>query len=116
MNMQFVYAAIPVADMDNALVWYGKLFGRQCDDRPMQSVAEWQLTNGGGVQLVHDAKRAGKSMLTLDVQDLTQLIADCKTRGITAHPTGPNQGPYDLAQVKDPDGNLLTFAQPKMKH
>jgi hypothetical protein len=38
------------------------------------------------------------------------------SRGVDAKATAPGQGPFRLAQVSDPDGNLLTFAQDQREH
>jgi catechol 2,3-dioxygenase-like lactoylglutathione lyase family enzyme len=106
-----VLSAVAVADIESAIGWYGKLLGRDYDSRPMKEAAEWTLADGGGIQLVWDRQRAGKSMTTIGVPDIEQLVADLGSRGITTQATPRSSSPFRLAQVTDPDGNLLTFAQ-----
>jgi len=113
MQTQNILGAIAVADIERAIAWYSKLFGRKVDDRPMKEAAEWRLTQGGGVQLVLDPTRAGRSMLTVGLGDLDEAIEETRTRGIELKRLDVTTGPYSLAQVADPDGNVLTFAQPK---
>lgn len=113
MNFQTIYAAVAVADIERSITWYSNLFGRKFDDRPMKEAAEWRLTSGGGVQLVLDDKRAGRSRATLGLHDLDRTVEDAKARGIELVPLDVSSGPFKLAQVTDPDGNVLTFAQPR---
>lgn len=114
MQTEAIYAAIAVADIERSITWYSKLFGRNVDQRPMKEAAEWRLTSdgGGGVQLVLDPKRAGQSMVTVGLKDLERTIQEVKTRDIELKRIDAT-GPFVLAQVSDPDGNVLTFAQPK---
>lgn len=106
-----VLAAVAVADIEAAIGWYGKLIGRNCDERPMKEAAEWQLASGGSLQLVSDPARAGKSIATIGVSDIDTLVADLNASGIKAEATPPSSSMFRLAQVRDPDGNLLTFSQ-----
>jgi glyoxylase I family protein len=115
MNFDTIFAAIAVADIDRSSAWYARLFGRDRDERPMKEAAEWFLVEGGAIQLVLDKQRAGKSMATLGVVDIEAVVSELKARGIEASATKPGDGPFRLAQLKDPDGNLLTFAQDQRK-
>jgi hypothetical protein len=47
-----VLAGIAVADVDTALPWYERIFGRPADALPMEGLAEWHVPSGGVVQLV----------------------------------------------------------------
>jgi predicted enzyme related to lactoylglutathione lyase len=106
-----VRAAIAVADLEAALAWYERMFGRPADSRPMDSLAEWNVTESGGIQLVRDADHAGKSLTTLIVDDLEKQVADLRSRNLDggAITTG------DVARfavISDPEGNTITFAEP----
>src|SRR4051812_14005864 len=46
-----VLAMLMVDDFATALPWYERLFDRAPDRRPMSTCAEWQLTDGGSVQV-----------------------------------------------------------------
>jgi hypothetical protein len=52
-------------DVDAVLPWYDRLLGRPADARPTDILAEYHLPRGV-IQLVANADRAGRSLLTLD--------------------------------------------------
>jgi predicted enzyme related to lactoylglutathione lyase len=105
-----VYAVISTAQLARAHAWYAQLFGRRSDLHPMAEVHEWYFANGG-VQLVADAERAGRSMLTLIVSDLEAARAELQTRHLSLGPATASDFAI-VAQIRDPDGNQLTFAEP----
>jgi len=43
MPIKNALASLAVKDMDSAVQWYEKLFGRPADSRPMPEVAEWKF-------------------------------------------------------------------------
>jgi hypothetical protein len=96
MPVNRVLAGVAVADVDAALPWYELLFGRPADELPMEGLAEWHVPSGGVVQLVASAKRAGRSLLTLDFEDLKHELAAMGDRGLDAGPlddTTSDKGP-----------------------
>lgn len=104
-----VRANVAVADHTAATGWYARLFGREADSRPMDGLAEWDITTTGGLQVSHDAARAGTSAVTLVVDDLEACVADLRGRGIDAPDVTVGTGAR-FVQLTDPDGNTLTFA------
>jgi hypothetical protein len=86
MPVNRVLAGVAVADVQAALPWYERLFGRPADDLPMEGLAEWHVPSGGVVQLVANADRAGRSLLTLDFEDLRDELAAMRDRGLDASP------------------------------
>jgi catechol 2,3-dioxygenase-like lactoylglutathione lyase family enzyme len=52
-------------------------------------------------------------MATIAVSNIDEIVADLGSRGVSAKAQTTGSGAYRLAQVRDPDGNLLTFAQPQ---
>ena len=109
MTFSTVYAVISTANLDVARDWYERLFGRAADGEPMAGVLEWYF-GSGGVQLVADAQRAGFSLLTMIVSSLDRTRADLRIRRLTLSPaTGGDDGA--IAQILDPEGNLITFAE-----
>ena len=105
-----VYAVVSTAQLSRAHEWYARLFGRASDLHPMAEVHEWYFVNGG-VQLVEDAGRAGNSMLTVIVGSLDKARAEMRTRALELGPA--NGGDFaTVAQIHDPDGNQITFAEP----
>jgi hypothetical protein len=50
-------------------------------------------------------------MVTLSVDDIEAHAREVSARGIAISPGRADGAPFRLAQVRDPDGNLITFAQ-----
>lgn len=110
MTVSKVYAVVSTAQLSRAHEWYSRLFGRASDLHPMAEVHEWHFANGG-VQLVDDASRAGRSMLTVIVSSLDAARAEMQTRDLLlGQATGGDFA--TIAQIRDPDGNQVTFAEP----
>lgn len=110
MPIDNVFAAVSVSDIDAAKLWSERLLGRPADNIPMPVAAEWQITDAGWLQLVLDADRAGKSMLTLGVDDLAGHIAELTGRGVSVGEMTSG----DVARfviVADPEGNQITIAE-----
>ena len=109
MPIDHVLAVVPVADFEASRAWYERLFGRRADNRPMDTLAEWQLTDGGWVQVTLDAERAGSTLLNLAVSDLQQHLAEVSGRGLDAGAVQTVTKGVQLSAIRDPDGNALTF-------
>jgi glyoxylase I family protein len=110
MSIDHVLAVVPVADFKAAHAWYERLFGRPCDNLPMEGqLVEWQVTDGGWVQVTRDADRAGSGLLNFAVDDLEQLVADIAERGLAPGAIETVNKGVQLSAVSDPDGNQITF-------
>ncbi len=111
MNLQKVYTALLTADLATAEGWYTKLLGRGPDYRPMDRLVQWELYDQGGVALSTDDEIAGRGVMFLIVDDVASSAVRLQGLGIVL---GDDiEGDYStLAQVRDPDGNLLTLATP----
>jgi catechol 2,3-dioxygenase-like lactoylglutathione lyase family enzyme len=107
-----LFAAIPVADRDAAVAWYGRLAGRPPDLIPNDIEAAWQLTEAGWIYVIADPGRAGSGLHTLLVDDLDAFLAELATRGIVAGPVETIGDAVRVAIVTDPDGNRLKVGQP----
>lgn len=110
MTFSGVVAQATVSDLEPALRWYSRVFGRQPDDRPMDGLAEWHLARGAGVQVWAEPDRAGRSSLIVEVSDLDALISRIDEAGITHDP------PQDVTAsriltLEDPDGNRLVLSE-----
>jgi catechol 2,3-dioxygenase-like lactoylglutathione lyase family enzyme len=111
MKLQKIYTALLTADLAAAEAWYAKLLGRRPDSRPMDTLVQWELFDQGGVALSTDDEIAGKGVMFLIIDDLEAERRRLQGLGIVLG--GDIQGDYStLAQVRDPDGNLLTLATP----
>lgn len=82
MSVNRVLAGVAVADIDGALTWYERLFGRPADALPMEGLTEWHVPSGAVVQLVADRERAGRSLLTLHFDDLEHELGVMRERGL----------------------------------
>jgi catechol 2,3-dioxygenase-like lactoylglutathione lyase family enzyme len=111
MNLQKMYTALLTADLAAAEGWYTKLLGRGPDYRPMDTMVQWELFDQGGVTLLSDDEIAGRGAMFLIVDDVAAERRRLQGLGIVL---GEDiRGDYStLAQVRDPDGNLLTLATP----
>jgi catechol 2,3-dioxygenase-like lactoylglutathione lyase family enzyme len=111
MNLQKIYTALLTADLAAAEGWYTKLLGRGPDYRPMDTLVQWELFDQGGVALSTDDDIAGRGVMFLLVDDVAAERRRLQGLGIVL---GDDiEGDYStLAQVRDPDGNLLTLATP----
>jgi predicted enzyme related to lactoylglutathione lyase len=107
-----VLAGIAVADVDAAMPWYERMFGRPADALPMEGLAEWHVLSGGVVQLVSNAERAGRSQLTLDVDNLERDLVAIAERGLDIGPLDDTTSEKVLiAEATDPEGNAITLVQ-----
>lgn len=111
MNLQKIYTVLLTADLAAAERWYTKLLGRGPDYRPMDTLVQWELHDQGGVALSTDEEIAGRGVMFIVVDDVAAERRRLQVLGIVL---GDDiEGDYStLAQVRDPDGNLLTLATP----
>ena len=111
MNLQKMYPSLLTADLAAAEGWYTKLLGRGPDHRPMPTLLHWELCDEGGLMLSSSAEIAARDAIFLYVEDLAGERRRLDALGIALG--DDNEGDYStLAQVRDPDGNLITFASP----
>lgn len=111
MSLQKIYTSLLTKDLTAAEAWYTKLLGRAPDNRPMDTLVQWELFDQVGLALSTDEELAGKGAMFLYVDDVATERRRLKSLGIAL---GDDiQGDYStLAQVRDPDGNVLTLATP----
>ena len=111
MNPQKIYTALLTADLAAAEGWYAKLLGRGPDHRPMDTLVQWEFFDHGGLMLSTSDEIAGRGVIFLYVDDVAAERRRLQGLGIVL---GDDiEGDYStLAQVRDPDGNLLTLATP----
>jgi catechol 2,3-dioxygenase-like lactoylglutathione lyase family enzyme len=111
MKLQKTYTALLTADLAAAEAWYTKLLGRGPDNRPMGTLVQWELFDHAGLALSTDKEIAGRGVTFMYVDDVAAERRRLRSTGITL---GDDiQGDYStLAQVRDPDGNLITLATP----
>lgn len=111
MNLQKIYPSLLTADLAAAEGWYTKLLGRGPDYRPMNTLLHWELFDQGGLMLSSSDEIAGRGAIFLYVDNIEAERHRLQGLGIVL---GKDiEGDYStLAQVRDPDGNLITLATP----
>lgn len=111
MNVHKIYTSLLTTDLAAAEGWYTKLLGRGPDNRPMATLVQWEFSDQCGLALSTDDEIAGRGMMFLYVDDVAAERRRLQGLGIVL---GDDiAGDYStLAQVRDPDGNLLTLATP----
>ena len=105
-----ILAQLIVSDHDASVAWYDRLFVREPDERPMPGLAEWKLTENAWVQVFADADKAGRSAVTIGVDDLDRHAQILAGNGIELDRRTTPRGQH-LGSISDPDGNLIVFAQ-----
>ena len=111
MKLQKIYTMLLTSDLAVAEDWYTKLLGRAPDHRPMNSLVQWELFGQGGLGLSTDEEIAGKGVVFIVVEDVAAERGRLQGLGIALG--ADMAGDYStLAQVRDPDGNLVTLATP----
>jgi predicted enzyme related to lactoylglutathione lyase len=111
MTIANVLPTFRVADLDAAVSWYQAFFGRGPDRHPMDGLVEWQLTEGGGIQVFRAAEGAGTTNVTISVDDVDAYLADLAGQDIRAEAFDTPSGQFRLATIQDPAGNTITLAQ-----
>jgi catechol 2,3-dioxygenase-like lactoylglutathione lyase family enzyme len=105
-------AGVAVSDLERSIDWYRKLLGREPDRRPMANDAEYGFEAGGWMQLFVDKERAGRSSVTLVVDDIDAQIEALRGAGIDAGE--PDRSDFaDIVIIHDPDSNQIVLAQAK---
>ncbi|QWF84925.1 VOC family protein [Amycolatopsis sp. CA-230715] len=106
-HVEHVLAVVAVRDIEASRAWYSRLFGRGPDNNPMPSLVEWQVTDGGWVQVTEDARRAGHGMLNLAVSDIEEGVRELREMGLeTGDLVDVNKG-VRLCPITDPDDNRI---------
>jgi predicted enzyme related to lactoylglutathione lyase len=98
--------------MDEALTFYSRVLGF---DLKFRDGDEWAALDGGGVTVALAGPRersADPVSLAIKVVDLDAALASALQGGATLV-TGPVAGPHEIrAELRDPDGHLLTLYTP----
>ena len=111
MGVTHTTTVLNVADHELGVAWYSDLFGREPDRRPMEGSAEWQVTTTSAVMADADADTAGVGNLLLGVDGLDATTSELYEREIVLEPYTVPSGQSRLAELADPSGNTVTFAQ-----
>ncbi|MGB2919132.1 MAG: VOC family protein [Mycobacterium sp.] len=106
-TIDHVLAVVAVSDLEAGRRWYAALLGREPDNEPMATLAEWQVTPQGWLQVFVDPDRAGSSLFNLAVDDLEVYLAEVAGRGLEPQAVVDADKGVRLSTLTDPDGNLI---------
>lgn len=111
MPLQKIFAQLNCTDMERSTVWFTRLFGRSPDENPMAGLNEWHHADNAGFQLVENENDAGHGCMTLIVGDIVSELERLHDVGIETDET--STGDFaTIAQMRDPDGNIIVLAEP----
>jgi predicted lactoylglutathione lyase len=111
MTVTNALASLAVRDLEVSTRWYETLLGQ--GNQPMAEVVEWQLEQGGGLQVYAAPERAGQGSCTLIVSDIDEIARQLNASGLAADVEPARNDRVDTVMIKDPDGNSIAFAMPK---
>ena len=101
MSLTTALSVVAVSDLDEAKEFYTNLFGRGPDLEPMPTLAQWDIENGGGVQVVEQPESSESSMVTLLVDGFDDFLQELHEKGV-------EHGEVALAEVTDATALLTT--------
>ena len=111
MKLQNIYKSLLVTDLTAAEDWYTKLLDRGPDYRPMVSLIQWELFGQAGLMISDSTEIAAKGAIFLYVEDVAAERR--RLQGLAITLGDDDEGDYSiLAQVRDPDDNLIFLASP----
>jgi len=102
-----VFAAMTVRDRDSAIGFYERLLGAPPTMLPNDDEAAWQLTGGGWLYVLRDPDRAGRSVVTLLVDDFDDRLASAAAAGIELGPVETVAGSVRTTWITDEEVSVL---------
>ena len=102
-------AGVPVRDLDGAIDWYTRFFGRGPDMRVGDEVL-WDVADHATLFIEPDPRAAGSGRITLGVPDLDGLLDRLRAAGIDHDPVETYANGVRHVKVPDPDGNAIALA------
>lgn len=102
-----VFAGIAVGDFEAALAWYERLLGAPATFEPHATESVWTLTEHGHVYVVLRPELAGRSLVTLFVDDLDGFVASAADRGLRPESSEVYDNGVRKTVYRDPDGNEI---------
>ncbi len=108
--MTRLYSGIPVADRAAARDWYAVFFGRPADE-VVGGEELWRISDTAWVFVDEVPDRAGRALLTLEVEGLDDILARLAAHDIGHEPVETYDNGVRHVTVVDPDGNSLSLAE-----
>jgi predicted enzyme related to lactoylglutathione lyase len=111
MDVDVLFAGIPVSDFKAAQAWYERFFARPADVVAHEDEVMWQVTDRGWLYIVRDVDQAGHSMVAMAVPDIEEAASALAARGLAAGPIEREGDSGRKAVVLDPDGNSIAIIE-----
>ncbi len=103
-------AGVPVTDLDAAIDWYTRLFGRPPDLRVGDEVL-WDVAEAATLFIEPDAVNAGAGRITMVVAELDSVLARLDAEGVGHGTVETYSNGVRHVTVPDPDGNRIALAE-----
>jgi catechol 2,3-dioxygenase-like lactoylglutathione lyase family enzyme len=103
-----LFAGLRVRDFQAALPWYERLLGKPTMF-PHDTEAVWTLAEERSVYVVEHGDGAGKSVVTIFLDELDAQIAAISARGLEPDERETYSNGVRKVIYRDPDGNELGF-------
>jgi predicted enzyme related to lactoylglutathione lyase len=107
MDVDVLFARIPVSDFKAAQTWYELFFARAADVVAHEEEVMWQVTDRGWLYIVRDVERAGNDVVAVAVSDIETTTAALAERGVTPDSIEREGDAGWKARVSDPEGNSI---------
>jgi predicted enzyme related to lactoylglutathione lyase len=111
MQVDVLFAAVPVSDFTSARAWYERFFARPADVVAHEHEVMWRVTDRGWLYIVCNADDAGSTTVTMAVPDIDAASSALASQGVA---TGPIEREGDAGRkmiVRDPDGNSIAVIE-----
>lgn len=105
-----LFAGIRVSDYEAAKPWYERLFGSEPSFEPHETECVWELAEHRFVYIHEKPEAAGKSVVTIVMEELDPIVADISSRGIEPYDRETYPGKASKAIYRDADGNEISYA------
>src|SRR3954451_2210339 len=110
-TMDVLFAGLLVSRFQDALDWYTRFFDRAPDVVAHDREVMWRVTEGGWLNVLEDAERAGRGVVSIAVPDLDVAVRELAARGIGTDGIEPIGDAGRKARAFDPDGNEVALIQ-----
>lgn len=111
MQINQVLPVVPVRDIESAVEWYEKLLGRPADARPMESLADWTITDTSTLQVFHDPANAGHAAVNFSIPSVDHADKALRDRGLVPGDLVEVSQYVRILPITDPDGNTITLLE-----
>ena len=111
MDVDVLFAGVPVTDFARARAWYVRLFGREPDILANDEEVLWQVAGAGWLYVVADVARAGGALVAMAVADLDATVALLVQRDVAVGPAVLQGEAGRKAVAVDPDGNSVALIE-----